>query len=60
MPTIYDGIFEHEITPATEAFCLILSAMAIPVVLIGFGVYKLAEWVSDFWRKKTWRMRLIA
>ena len=54
MPTIYDSLFEHEISPATEMFCLILATMAVPVILVGFGIKQVAEFVSDFWRKETW------
>jgi hypothetical protein len=44
----------HKITPTTEMVCLVLSVMAIPVVLAGFGVYKISEFVSDFFRRETW------
>ena len=44
----------HKITPTTEMVCLFLSVMAIPVILAGFGVYKVSEWIFSWGEKKTW------
>ena len=61
MPTIYDEIIPgKEATPATEMACLILAGVLAVTAVVAFGIARVAEFVSDFWRKKAWRMRLIA
>ena len=55
MPTIYDDIFgTTRISAKTEAACLCLVALAIPAVVVGFGIYKISEFIVGFWRKETW------
>ena len=55
MPTPYDCLFtETEMSPKIEAACLCLAAMAVPVIVVGFGVYKISEFISSFWKKETW------
>jgi len=34
-------------TPAAEFFCICLGAMAMPLVLMGFGVYRIIEMVTN-------------
>ena len=41
-------------TPAAEFFCICLGAMAMPLVLMGFGVWKVSEFVKDMGRKDFW------
>ena len=61
MPTIYDEMIPgREATPLTEITCLILAGVLAVTAVVAFGIVRVAEFVSDFWRKKTWRMRLIA
>ena len=55
MPTIYDEIIPgKEATPATEMACLMLAGGLAVVAIVAFGIVRVAEFVSDFWRKKTW------
>ena len=54
MPTIYDSLFEHEISPAAEMFCLVLATMAVPVILFGFGIKQVAEFVMSMGRRDSW------
>jgi hypothetical protein len=44
----------NEISPASEIVCLCLAAVTIPVVVVGFGIQKVAEFIVGFWRKETW------
>ena len=44
---------DQEIPPTTEIICLILSAIAIPAILMGFGIHKISEWVVS-WGRDTW------
>lgn len=55
MPTPYDDIFgPTRISAQTEMACLCLAALAVPVVVVGFCVCKISEFITSFWKKDTW------
>ncbi len=55
MPTPYDDIFgTRRISAKTEIACVVVAAMAVPVIVVGFGIYKISEFISSFWEKETW------
>jgi len=41
-------------TPAAEFFCICLGAMAMPLVLMAYGVWKVIELIREVGRKEFW------
>ena len=51
---MHDIFRRMEISASVEAACLFLAALAIPAVVVGFGIQKLSEFIVSFWKKETW------
>ena len=41
-------------TAVAEFFCVCLTAMAMPLVMMGFGVWKVTELIREIGRKSFW------
>ena len=45
---------KRQISPAAEFLCVCLTAMAMPLVLMGFGVWKVIELIREVGKKEFW------